>query len=110
MKKEEIKKNLKWIGEQGKDDNELKKQIKELKFKLNQLAPDNKDVIINYIMKALIANNDLAEITASFILDKAGLEPRYRELYTEVCKRIVECKELERPSEQVEGKNPKKNR
>ena len=36
-----------------------------------------------------MVENKLAGICAGIIMEKAWLEPRYRELYTEVCKTIV---------------------
>lgn len=47
------------------------------------------------IIRTLIDDKDMVGHVAKIILDKAGLESRYRELYTELCQRIVACKELE---------------
>jgi hypothetical protein len=40
-------------------------------------------------------DNSLAEDCASLIVEKAGLEPRYRELYAKVCSRLVASNDLD---------------
>jgi hypothetical protein len=40
-------------------------------------------------------DNSLAEDCAFFIVEKVGLEPRYRELYAKVCSRVVASNDLD---------------
>ncbi|CAD8117332.1 unnamed protein product [Paramecium sonneborni] len=69
---------------------EQKKAIeKELKYRLNQLAPDNEVQVSKFIIDIIEQNQDFIDFLTEKIIEKAQVEPKYRALYINLCSKLA---------------------
>ncbi|CAK91084.1 unnamed protein product (macronuclear) [Paramecium tetraurelia] len=83
--------------------------FKELRYRLNQLAPDNFEMASQNIIKVVIDNkseNDSTylEYLAQKIIEKSQTEPKYRKLYTKLCQLLIKEPQLTIVKEKQDGK------
>ncbi|CAD8204951.1 unnamed protein product [Paramecium pentaurelia] len=83
--------------------------FKEIRYRLNQLAPDNFDMASQNIIKLVIENkneNDspYLEYLAQKIIEKSQTEPKYRKLYTKLCQLLIKEPQLTIYKEKQDGK------
>ncbi|CAD8120244.1 unnamed protein product [Paramecium sonneborni] len=83
--------------------------FKELRYRLNQLAPDNFEITAQNILKIIIENNHendstYLEYLAQKIIDKSQTEPKYRKLYTKLCQILIKEPQLIQQKEKSDGK------
>jgi vacuolar-type H+-ATPase subunit H len=58
FKKEKMKENFDWLKKvQDQGTEERKKALKDLRYRLNQIAPDNADKIIGLVLEIISSEN-----------------------------------------------------
>ncbi|CAD8113486.1 unnamed protein product [Paramecium sonneborni] len=84
---------------------EQKKAIeKELKYRLNQLAPDNEVQVSKFIIDIIEQNQDFVDFLTEKIIEKAQMEPKYRGLYINLCFKLVSLPSFQLMNQDKSGK------
>ncbi|CAK83876.1 unnamed protein product (macronuclear) [Paramecium tetraurelia] len=90
---------------------EQKKAIeKDLKYRLNQLAPDNEGQVSKYIIETIEQNQDFIDFLTEKIIEKAQIEPKYRGLYINLCSKLATLPSLQLKVQDKNGKTKQQSK
>ncbi|CAD8199678.1 unnamed protein product [Paramecium octaurelia] len=90
---------------------EQKKAIeKDLKYRLNQLAPDNEGQVSKYIIEIIEQNQDFIDFLTEKIIEKAQIEPKYRGLYINLCSKLATLPSLQLKVQDKNGKTKQQSK
>ncbi|CAD8097231.1 unnamed protein product [Paramecium primaurelia] len=90
---------------------EQKKAVeRDLKYRLNQLAPDNELQVSKFIIDLIEQNLDFIDFLTEKIIEKAQIEPKYRGLYINLCSKLATLPNLQLKIQDKNGKTKQQSK
>ncbi|CAD8190668.1 unnamed protein product [Paramecium pentaurelia] len=90
---------------------EQKKAVeRDLKYRLNQLAPDNELQVSKFIIDIIEQNLDFIDFLTEKIIEKAQIEPKYRGLYINLCSKLATLPNLQLKIQDKNGKTKQQSK